>query len=207
VALTRLALVTAELGYYDTSVRAAARVHALSGRPLATLPRALQEHIYPLHYGDLIVPAARQYGLDPAVLLALIRQESLFGAIATSSAGARGLTQILPATGRGIAQRLGWPHYSDELLARPYVSVAFGAYYLAEGLRGANGSLGQALAGYNGGPGNAAFWRQLAGPDDDLFLEVINFTETQNYLRAVLLQAHHYRRLYPDLNRRAFDTG
>jgi len=207
VALTRLALVTAELGYYDTSVRAATRVHALSGQPLATLPRALQEHIYPLHYGDLIVPAARQYGLDPAVLLALIRQESLFGAIATSSAGARGLTQIMPATGRGIAQRLGWPHYREELLARPYVSVAFGAYYLAEGLRGANGNLSQALAGYNGGPGNAAFWRRLAGPDDDLYLEVINFTETQNYLRAVLLQAYHYRRLYPDLDTRSFDAG
>ncbi len=206
-ALTRLARVAAELGYYDTSVRAAARVHALSGQPLATLPRALQEYIYPLYYGDLIVPAARRYGLDPAVLLALIRQESLFGAIATSSAGARGLTQIMPATGRGIAQRLGWPHYSDELLARPYVSVAFGAYYLAEGLRGANGSLSQALAGYNGGPGNAAFWRRLAGADDDLFLELINFTETQNYLRAVLLQAHYYRRLYPDLETHFLDTG
>jgi soluble lytic murein transglycosylase len=199
VALTRLALVTQALGYYDTSVRAAARVYALSGRPLATLPRALQELVYPLYYADLILPAARQNGLDPAVFLALIRQESLFGAVATSSAGARGLAQIMPATGRGIAQRMGWPHYHDELLARPYVNIAFGAYYLAEGLRGASGSMAQALAGYNGGPGNAAFWRRLAGPDDDLFLEVINFTETQNYLRAIAVQAHHYRRLYPDL--------
>lgn len=199
VALTRLALVARDLGYYDTSVRAAARVYALSGRPLAALPPALQELIYPLYYADLILPAARQNGLDPAVFLALIRQESLFGAVATSSAGARGLAQIMPATGRGIAQRLGWPHYSDELLVRPYVNIPFAAFYLAEGLRGANGSMAQALAGYNGGPGNAAFWRRLAGPDDDLFLEVINFTETQNYLRAVALQAHHYRRLYPEL--------
>ncbi|MCS7038485.1 MAG: lytic transglycosylase domain-containing protein, partial [Caldilineales bacterium] len=199
VALTRLALVARDLGYYDTSVRAAARVHTLSGRPLAALPRGLQELIYPLYYADHIHPAARQNGLNPSVFLALIRQESLFGAVATSSAGARGLAQIMPATGRGIAQRLGWPHYSDDLLARPYVNIAFGAFYLAEGLRGADGSMAQALAGYNGGPGNAAFWRRLAGPDDDLFVEVINFTETQNYLRAIAVQAHHYRRLYPDL--------
>ncbi|NOZ71184.1 MAG: lytic transglycosylase domain-containing protein, partial [Chloroflexi bacterium] len=81
---------------------------------------------------------------------------------------------------------------------RPYVSVDFGAFYLAQGIRQADGSVMQALAGYNGGPGNAAFWRDQAGPDEDLFLELISFSETQRYVRSVLWQAAIYRWLYPE---------
>lgn len=198
-ALLRLAIAARDLGYYDTSIRAAARVYTLSGQPLAQLPRSLQEIIYPLHYADLILPAAARNGLDPAIFLALIRQESLFGAVATSGAAARGLAQIIPSTGRSIAERLNWPNYSDEMLYLPYINVPFGAFYLAQSRVSAGGNIWQALAGYNGGPGNAAFWRRLAGPDDDLFVEMINFAETQTYLRTIAVQANHYRRLYPDL--------
>lgn len=198
-ALLRLALTARDLGYYDTSIRAAARVFALSGQPLAQTPRALQEIIYPLHYADLILPAAVRNNIDPYIFLALIRQESLFGAVATSGAAARGLAQIIPSTGRSIAERLNWPNYSDDLLYLPYINVPFGAFYLAQSREAAGGNIWQALAGYNGGPGNAGFWRQLSGPDDDLFVELINFAETQTYLRTIAVQANHFRRLYPEL--------
>lgn len=199
VALARLALHTAELGYYDTSIRAAARVQTLSDRGLAQTPRALQTLIYPIYYDDLILPAAAANDLEPALFFALIRQESLFGAGAASPAAARGLAQIIPSTGRAIAERLNWPNYSTELLYRPYVNVAFGAHYLAEGMQAAGGNVLQALAGYNGGPGNAAFWRRQAGADDDLYVELVSFEETKTYLRAITVQAQHYRRLYPRL--------
>jgi soluble lytic murein transglycosylase len=197
LASLRLALYTQELGYYDISLRAAARVATLSGKPWQELPPALQRLIYPIYYPDLIAHAAQTYKLDPDLLLALIRQESHFGATATSGAAARGLAQVIPSTGRAIAQQLGFGDYRDELLYRPYVSVDFGAFYLAQGIEQADGSVVQALAGYNGGPGNAAYWREQAGPDDDLFLEIITFAETQHYVRSVLWQAAIYRWLYP----------
>ncbi len=199
IALTRLALFARDLGYYDVSIRAAARVMTLSGKRLAETPMSLQRLIYPLYFGDLILPAAAKYKLDPHAFLALVRQESLFGSIATSGAAARGLTQVIPSTGRGIAEQLRWPNYSDELLYRPYVSVEFGTYYLGRSLEASGGNLPQALAGYNGGPGNAGVWRRIAGNDDDLFVEVVSFTETQSYLRGIAVQDNHFHRIYPDL--------
>jgi len=198
--LTRLALVARDLGYYDVSIRAAARVMSLSGKRLAETPMSLQQLIYPLYFSDLIMPAAAKYGLDPHAFLALVRQESLFGSVATSGAAARGLTQVIPSTGRGIAEQLRWPNYTDELLYRPYVSVEFGTYYLAHSLESSGGNLPQALAGYNGGPGNAGAWRRIAGNDDDLFVEIISFSETQSYLRAIAVQDNHFHRIYPDLS-------
>lgn len=199
IALTRLALFARDRGYYDVSIRAAARVMTLSGKRLAETPMSLQRLIYPLYFSDLILPAAAKYGLDPHAFLALVRQESLFGSVATSGAAARGLTQVIPSTGRGIAEQLRWPNYSDELLYRPYVSVEFGTYYLERSLEASGGNLMQALAGYNGGPGNAGAWRRIAGNDDDLFVEVISFPETQTYLRAIAVQNNHFLRIYPDL--------
>ena len=196
IALIQLALHARSLGYYDTSIRAAARAATLSTKPLISIPIALQQLMFPRHYQDLIEPGAARYTIDPNVFYALVRQESLFGSVATSTAAARGLTQVIPSTGRSIAEQLNWPNYSDDLLYRPYVSIAFGAFYLGQGLQGAGGNVWQALAGYNGGPGNAGRWRRLSGPDDDLFLEMVGFDETQAYLRAINVQSEHYRRLY-----------
>ena len=119
VASLQLALYAEELGYYDTAIRAAARVQALSGQDMVDTPLVLQKLIYPIHFPDLILPAAEKYDLDPTTFLGLVRQESLFGSAAFSSAAARGLTQVIPSTGRSIAQQLNWPDYSDELLYRP----------------------------------------------------------------------------------------
>ena len=76
--------------------------------------------------------------------------------------------------------------------------MAFGAYYLRLGLDQFDGSLAAALAGYNGGPGNAAAWRKDAGGDDDLMVALIPYDETRLYVQTIWAQYDAYRRLYPE---------
>ncbi len=200
VRLWQLTLFARDLGYYDTSIRAAERLVTLSGRPIMDVPRVLQELVYPLYYRDLILKAAEDFHLDPALFFALIRQESLFWAPAASIVGAQGLAQIMPATGRSAANQLGMDDFSVEDLKRPTISLHLGAYILSEELARSNGNTFKALAAYNAGPGNAAFWWDLSEGDEDLFVELIAFRETQKYVRTITVQAAHYRRLYPFLN-------
>ena len=200
VRLWQLALFARDLGYYDTSIRAAERLVTISGQSIVNVPRALQELVYPLYYRDLILQAAEDFHLDPALFFALIRQESLFWAPAASIVGAQGLAQIMPATGRSAANQLGMKDFSINDLKRPMISLHLGAYILSEELTRSNGNTFKALAAYNAGPGNAAFWWDLSNGDEDLFVELISFRETQKYVRTITVQAEHYRRLYPFLN-------
>ena len=105
--------------------------------------------------------------------------------------------QIVPATGAGIAQALGWPiNYDPEQLYRPNVSINYGAYYLSSNRSSLDGDLYAALAAYNGGLGNALDWKKLAQNDPDLFLESVRFEETRNYIRQIYEIYTIYRRLY-----------
>jgi soluble lytic murein transglycosylase len=105
--------------------------------------------------------------------------------------------QIIPATGEDIARRLGWPeNYALEDLGRPLVNLTFGSDYLAAQRDRFDGNLFAALAAYNGGPANAERWLQLAPDDPDLFLEVIRFAETRDYIRRVHELFSIYRWLY-----------
>jgi soluble lytic murein transglycosylase len=149
------------------------------------------------YFYDLILPAAQEFNFHPLFLLSVVRQESAFEGFVRSTAGARGLMQIIPATGREIAQKLDWPeNYSDEDLYRPAVSIRMGASYLAEWRDRLNGDLYAALAAYNGGPGNAMSWQAQANGDPDLFLEVVRFEETRNYIRGIFELYTIYRRIY-----------
>jgi soluble lytic murein transglycosylase len=130
-------------------------------------------------------------------MFSVIRQESLFEGFVNSSAGARGLMQIVPSTGAQISNQLAWPfQYSDNDLYRPDVSIAFGAHYLAVNRDLLDGDLYAALAAYNGGPGNAQQWQSLSGNDPDLFLESVRYEETRNYIRNIYEIYVIYRRLY-----------
>lgn len=105
--------------------------------------------------------------------------------------------QVIPTTGAQIASELGKPpNYTEDDLYRPYVSIMFGTHYLANNLRLFDGDLYAALAAYNGGPGNALEWKNLAGDDPDLFLESVRFEETRNYIRNIYEIHIVYRRLY-----------
>jgi soluble lytic murein transglycosylase len=143
------------------------------------------------------MPLVEDYGFHPLFLYALIRQESLFEGFVNSSAGARGLMQIIPTTGEEIAANLGWPqNYTSEDLYRPLVSLRFGVDYLDRQRKLFDGNLYAALAAYNAGPGNAQEWLKLAPDDPDLFLEVIRYDETRTYLRRIYENFNIYRLFY-----------
>jgi len=198
IALYALSLHWRDIGLYRSSLKAAARLIVLSPAKTADhAPAFIARLAYPTYYADLVIPEAEAYGLDPLLMFALIRQESEFESIATSSASANGLMQIIPTTGRDIAQALGWPNYSVDDLYKPYVSVKFGAFYLARrGRDFLDGDLYAALAAYNGGPGNALRWRDLARGDPDLLLETITLNETRVYLLLIREHLAMYQLLY-----------
>jgi len=152
---------------------------------------------YGLYYSELVLPDAQANGFDPLFLFSVIRQESLFEGFVSSTAGAHGLMQIVPSTGAQVNSQLGWPiNYDEKDLYRPDVSVAFGSHYLASNRNALGGDLYAALAAYNGGPGNALAWKQLAGDDPDLYLESVRFQETRDYIRYIYEIYVIYKRLY-----------
>ena len=128
-------------------------------------------------FSELINAAAEKHGLDPALLKALIRQESNFDPNARSPAGASGLTQLMP----GTAASLGVTNPLD-----PAQAIEGGAKYLAQQLKAFDGDVRKALAAYNAGPG--AVQRYGGVPP---------YAETQNYVRAVMGFADEYRRTSP----------
>ena len=149
------------------------------------------------YYSELVIPAAQEYDLHPLLIFSVIRQESLFEGFVRSSAGARGLMQIIPSTGADIAEKEGWPPgYTAEDLYRPQVSVKFGAAYLAFLRSYFDGDIYATLAAYNGGLGNTTIWLEQSQDDPDLFLEIIRFSETQTYLKNISEIFAIYRRLY-----------
>ena len=160
------------------------------------LPRALQKLVYPAGWGDLVAEDARTFGVDPLLMLALMRQESSFDPRAQSGAQAMGLTQIVPATARGIAAKLGRDDFAVRDLLRPQVNLEFGTWFVADRLSTYRGRLFPALAAYNAGPGNVSRWLNRFGDDPDLLVEQIPFAETQTYLRIVYDNYWHYRALY-----------
>ena len=196
--LAALALAFRDAGANRLSMLCAEELVARWGQPMREAPPELQRLDYPLPYGDLIRAEAARRNLDPRLVAAVMRQESRFEWAATSSAGAQGLMQLMPATAEWIASRLSWPGFQSQQAYWPYVNVAFGAYYLRLGLDQFDGSLAAALAGYNGGPGNAAAWRKDAGGDDDLMVALIPYDETRLYVQTIWAQYDAYRRLYPE---------
>ncbi|MGC8945697.1 MAG: tetratricopeptide repeat protein [Anaerolineae bacterium] len=192
----RLALLFRDIGLYRSSIIAAATVLRLTGVSPLDAPPFLARLAYPTYYENLIVAEAEREGLSPLLLFALVRQESLFEAIATSSAAAHGLMQVIPSTGEYIAGQLGWPpNYRTADLYRPSVSVRFGVWYLAR-QRDRFGRLDVALAAYNGGPSNAQRWLDAAGEDADGFLEQITMGETRLYLQRIREHYAVYAALY-----------
>jgi len=195
--LYRLARALHDLGLTHLAARAATALLESADVPLEQAPRALLELAYPLDYLPLIDAAAAENGLSPLVLLAVIRQESFFDPTAGSPAGALGLTQVMPLTGSEIAQELRIEDFSAPDLLRPLVSIRFGAHYLASQLDLFDGNLFLALAAYNGGPGNASRWEEsLPAADMDLFVEIMDITETRTFVKVVLENYAMYRFLY-----------
>src|SRR5262249_35130283 len=124
------------------------------------LPRLAQKHVYPAGWGDLVAQQAIQHGVDPLLMLAIMRQESSFDPRAQSGAEARGLTQVTPPTARAIAGRLGRDDFELRDLFKPRVSIEFGTWFLAQVLSDYKGRLFPAVTAYNAGGGNVSRWLQ-----------------------------------------------
>ena len=196
----RLANYLLELGLYRPAIISARDVLNAAGMDdFETMNAPIYfNHIrFGTYYSDLVIPAAQKYDLHPLLIFSVIRQESLFEGFVRSTAGARGLMQIIPSTGAERAEKEGWPPgYSDEDLYRPIVSVNLGAAYLRFLLNYFDEDFYAALAGYNGGPGNSEIWLKQAGGDPDLFVEIIRFSETQIYIKNISEIFAIYRRMY-----------
>ena len=170
---------------------------ALGRASQSIVPQEALELYYPLDFRTIIEQRANEQNLSPYLVFAMVRQESAFDAAARSWAGARGLMQLMPATGREVAQRLGL-RYSTSLLEDPDFSVRLGTRYFRQVLDMFDGNEELALAGYNGGPYRIRkLWRQ-AGTNAELdhFLEGLSLEETKTYVKRILLFEDTYRRLY-----------
>ncbi|MEJ7813232.1 MAG: lytic transglycosylase domain-containing protein, partial [Gemmatimonadaceae bacterium] len=173
-------------------------------RPEGTRARAtgvardarLYRFVYPVTHRDVLVAEAARGGLDPALVAAVIRQESAWNPRATSPVGARGLMQVMPSVGATVARSLGLRSWDPVLLYEPEVSVALGVRHLSAFVR-QNSTPERALAAYNAGQSRVARWARKRGADDpEVFVERIPFAETRDYVRIVLRNAELYRALY-----------
>jgi len=142
---------------------------------------------YPLHYQAIVRGHARNYRLDPALLAAVIYQESKFRPHARSSSGAIGLMQLLPDTAKGIAIHTGGSRFRVSDLDNPEINVRYGAWYLRH-LLDKYGDERTALAAYNAGQDNVDTWRREG--------RGIAFAETRNYVSRVEHLTVLYRRGY-----------
>lgn len=142
----------------------------------------------PLPFAAEVARAARKYRLDPDLLFAVMRVESVYQRRIVSHAGAIGLMQIMPRTGRLIAERLGQLQMTATDLLDPQTNIEFSAWYLSSLIERMDGRLPLAIASYNGGPHNVRAWIRRYGAHVplDAFLERIPFQETKRYVRRVL---------------------
>ena len=142
---------------------------------------------FPLHHDATIRRESARNNLDPSWVAAEIRAESVFDINARSSANARGLMQVVPATGAAEAKRLGLPWQGAESLYDPDINIAIGTAYLRKVLDRYGGKPYFAIAGYNAGPTPLQRWQsQRPGMDPDFWIETISYKETRDYVARVL---------------------
>ena len=144
-------------------------------------------------FKDLTVRYASQAGIDPAWVYGLIRQESRFVMGAQSSVGAQGLMQVMPATAREIAGKIGMS--SSELYTMDG-NIRMGTWYMADAKRRLQNNEIMATAGYNAGPGRARNWQASSPLEGAIYAETIPFTETRDYVKKVMTNATYYASLF-----------
>jgi peptidoglycan lytic transglycosylase len=160
------------------------------------LPAEVWRILFPIEFKDPLVAKASAEGLDPALVAALILQESTFDPGALSRAGARGLMQVIPATGRKLARDMRVP-YRHAALHDPKTSLDFGTLYLRQMADRFDNRAERVLAAYNAGPHRVDAWTALRPEQSaEEFVESIPFSETRAYVMIILAGREQYRRLY-----------
>ena len=193
-----IAKVSAARGSFYESISTLRRVFPdYNSLALTDLPEEVWNLFYPARYSDIVAKHAKNAGLDTALILGLIRQESAFNPRARSSANARGLMQLLPATARETAASAGVTRVQAQAgnLYDPEINIRLGTAYFNAMLK-QHGRPELALAAYNAGGARVSRWvKEFGGDDIAGFVEQIPFAETRNYVKTVLGNAEHYRKL------------
>lgn len=158
------------------------------------LPSVLRSR-FKLDYREQILKYSEEYDLDPSLVAGVIYTESSFNPNATSRVGAKGLMQIMPDTGREIAEKLGEP-FDENRLYEPDVSIRYGCFYLRQQLDRFDQNVAVTLAAYNAGPHRAALWISEYGLDSEGHIRYIPFGETDRYVKRVLQAQENYAHLY-----------
>jgi soluble lytic murein transglycosylase-like protein/Tfp pilus assembly protein PilF len=177
----------------------ASRSIALGKRALDDIgPTAQNYRLYfPVLERETLIASSRENGLDPVLVAALIRQESSFNPSATSPAGARGLMQLMPDIGRGLASSKGIAPWNADMLYDPSINIKLGTAHLS-GLVRKYPEVVRALAAYNAGESRVEKWATKTGAvDAEVFTERIPFVETRDYVRTILRNRAYYQALYP----------
>lgn len=152
---------------------------------------------FPMPYRSKLEEYCRSLSLDPFLVAALIRQESEFNPKAVSRSNARGLTQVMPATGKQLSRKLGIRGYRTSMLFSPDTNMMIGTYYLKALSDQLQGQWEPALASYNAGKSRVTSWLNATSFHEPAeFVESIPITETRLYVQSVLRNAEVYRRLY-----------
>jgi soluble lytic murein transglycosylase len=175
--------------------------HAIPGyfsAEIDQLPRPVWETLFPRPYWDDLKRDCLQNQLDPYLVASLIRQESEFNPAAISPKNAMGLMQLLPHVGKNLARELKIRHFSQDQLLSSATNLELGTRYFKHMVDHYDGKIAYALAAYNAGEDRVEDWRKSGDfKDMDEFVESIPFTETREYVQAILRNAALYRLLYP----------
>jgi soluble lytic murein transglycosylase len=145
----------------------------------------------------MVQQQAKDRELDPYLILALIRQESLFDASARSPAAALGLMQLLPSTATRVAKQIGMPAPAPESLFDPALNLTLGTQYLKDLLQRYSNNWFKAIAAYNAGEAAVDRWeREIITDDIEEFVERIPYLETRGYVKLVVRNHRIYKKLY-----------
>jgi soluble lytic murein transglycosylase-like protein/outer membrane protein assembly factor BamD (BamD/ComL family) len=162
------------------------------------MPRRLYSMLYPAPFAHTVKEKARHYEIDPLLVYAVMRQESIFDREIVSPAGAVGLMQLMPYTAKKVARQLEKSYHSDSLYRGMY-NITLGTRYLSGLLDKYDNNTILALCAYNAGPGNADRWYAANKSQSfDMFVENISYSETRKYVKRVLANYWTYKRLYAD---------
>ena len=183
-------LVAAELAQrnemYDRSILAAERTATLHDFNLR----------YPAPYRETMQGRLREHGLEEAWVYGLMRQESRFANQAKSDVGAAGLMQIMPATAKWVARKMGMRDYRTALIHDTDVNLKLGTYYMKNVLSSFDNNAVMASAAYNAGPGRARQWRGDKPLEGGIYVETIPFDETRDYVKKVMSNTVYYSKLF-----------
>lgn len=173
-------------GVYDRAINTAEKtvhLHDFGLRYLAPYRAALRPHI-------------QENNLEEAWVYGLMRQESRFITAAKSGVGASGLMQVMPATARWIAKKLGWDSYNESMLHQLDTNMKLGTFYMKSVLTSLDDSPVLASAGYNAGPSRAKRWRSEMPMEGAIYVETIQFDETRDYVKKVMSNTVYYARQF-----------